>query len=136
MQLFLESDVQQALFRLPLKKQKTRYFRKIEKKNRYRSILDAINGLGISIFSDTSDALSLCIFELFNALNFATSNILSFDVSFDINFATSNASSVNSLFFGIKNESKKNRYQYRYQYRVSFCPKIYRNLPDIKLSIP
>ena len=47
---------------------------------------------------DTSDMLSLCIFERFYALHlFATTNILSLDVFCAINFATSTASCVDSL---------------------------------------
>ena len=51
------------------------------------------------LISDTSNMLSLCIFELFYALNFTTSNMLSFDSFCAIHFATSTASSFDSLFW-------------------------------------
>ena len=64
------------------------------KKKRYRGFLDAINGFGINVFSNTFNMLSLSIFELLYALSFVTSSILSCAK----NFATSTASDVDSLF--------------------------------------
>ena len=74
------------LFQLLFKKPKPRYFTKLKK--RYRGILDAINDFGISLFLDTSNMLSLCTFETFYAVNFATSDMLPLVVFRIINFAT------------------------------------------------
>ena len=52
------------------------HFRKTEKKP-HRGILDTINGFAISVLSDSSNTLIWA----FYALNFNTSNTLSFDVS-------------------------------------------------------
>ena len=65
------------LFRLPFKKRNRGF---LEEKKRYRGILDAVDSFVISVFSETFNTLSLCIFELFYAVNVATSNRLSFDV--------------------------------------------------------
>ena len=68
--------------------------------------LDAINDFGICVFSDTSNMLSLCIFELFYALEFATSNILSFDIFCAISLSTFTASNVDSSFFALITKAK------------------------------
>ena len=78
---------------VPLKNRKRAILEQpIEK--RYRSILDAINGFGISIFFNT---LSLCILELLLWLKF---RYFQYDVSFcNTNFENSTAFSVASLFW-------------------------------------
>ena len=58
----------------------------------------------ISVFSDTSNMLSLSIFEHFGALNFAASNILSFYVFLCYKFLLLPPLIV---LIGIDNESKK-----------------------------
>ena len=72
-------------------------------RKRYRGLLYAINNFGIRVFSETSNMLSLGIFELFYVfyvLNITTSNILSFGIFLcAINLATSTASSVILRFF-------------------------------------
>ena len=66
------------LVRLTLNTRNRDFFRKIKKL--ILRFLDAINGFRLSVFSDTSNMLSLCIFELFHALNFAATRILPFNV--------------------------------------------------------
>ena len=62
---------------------------------------------GISVFSDTSNMQSLCIFKLFYALNFAASKMLSFDFFCAINFVTSITSSVDYLFLALITKARK-----------------------------
>ena len=63
-----------VLFRLPFENRNQDILEKED-----TDIFDAINGFGISEFSDIFNMLSLCIYEFFYALNFAISKMLSCD---------------------------------------------------------
>ena len=104
----------------------------VKPKNRYLGILWAMNGFGISVFSDTSNTLSLCTCELFSAIYIllpGTLNKLSFDVFLCSLLLPLLLMLI--LFFDIVSESK-NKCRYRY---CSTLPNTNQYRPNVKLSI-
>ena len=67
-------------------------------KKQYGGTLDAMNGFGINVYSDTSNMLLLCKFQLSSSINFFC-YMLSLGDFCSQNFATFTTSCDNYIFF-------------------------------------
>lgn len=99
------------------------YFRKIKKKLN-RGIFDAINVFEMSVFSDTYNTLSLCMFEFFPTLNFA--KMLTFWRFCPINVIHPSLLVLIVSFFCISNESKEKSIPIRMPIQIPRCIVKYR----------